>query len=178
MIEKLSEKDKRTLKRGCSAIAIILLTFLVIFPWAEDWRSCRAALAVERAKLESITAGGEKLSAKQEGLFSIVPVFEMPKTEKDQEQLFRGKFNEQLKKAGIKIKSLQSIAATKSRQSGSRKMLKLQCQGKCNFNQAMDLLAALNENPYFVGVENLQLTCDAKNRNEINLLLTVSTFVK
>ena len=54
----------------------------------------------------------------------------------------------------------------------------MKCSGKCKFAQILDLLASLKENPYLVGIEEMRIKCDTKNRQEIELDLTVSTFAK
>jgi hypothetical protein len=60
--------------------------------------------------------------------------------------------------------------------------LKVKCKGKCKFDQLLDFLAGLKENPYLVGVEELRVTCDTKvppeKRNQVEIDLTVSTFAK
>ena len=174
MIEKLSQKDKRILKLGGICAAVILLYFLVLSPWFASWAGTIRALQSQREKFADICVKKGPVAAKRAGLLSVVPVVEMPKAEKEQGPLFRGRFNEQLKKAGIKVKSLQMT----SKQASGRKILRLQCRGKCNWGQAMDLLADLNSNPCFVAVEEIQLKCNPKNPQEIDLMLTVSTFAK
>jgi len=172
MIEKLSEKDIRVLKIGGWCVVAILL-FVFVSKWLGRWSEARASLDQVKAKLDLIDVD----KAKQEGLLSIVPVFEMPETEEKQKFAFRDKLNEQLKKAGIKSKPLQVIAGGKSRQAGY-KLLRLKCNANCRFTQALDLLAGLNENPYLVGIEEFRIKCDLKKPQEVELDLTVSTFVK
>jgi len=104
-------------------------------------------------------------------------VFEMPQKEETQRFLFRDKLNEQLKKAGIKNQPLQVASIGKSGQAGYR-LLRLKCSAKCRFTQVLDLLADLKDNPYLVGVEELRIRCDKKKPQEVDLDLTVSTFVK
>ena len=177
MFDQLSQRDKRALKLGTIAVALIIV-YLVIAPWLESWKLTRIELAKELAALDSVVLDSDgAVSAKQAGLLSIVPKFEIPLEEKEQLRLFRGRFNEQLKKAGVKIKSLQVMGKAKGGAGGYKK-LRLQCKGKCNLAQAMDLLAALYDNPYFAGVEELQLKCDAKKRQEVEIVLTVSTLAK
>ena len=178
MVNKLSEKDKRTLKYGAAAVVVILAYAFVISPWLDDWRLTRSALRSERAKLDSIAPDNSSSAAGQKALLSIVPEFEMPQSENVQGPLFRGKFNEQLKKAGISVTSLQFLRQTTSKRATAYNSLRLQCRGKCKFDQVMNLLAALNENPYLVGVDQLQLKCDTKKREQMDIVLTVSTFVK
>jgi len=172
MIQKLSEKDIRALKIGGVCVAAILL-FVFASMWFDHWSEARASLAQVKAKLDLIDVD----KAKQAGLLSIVPVFEMPQKEETQKFLFRNKLNEQLKKVGINSKPLQVLPGGKSRQAGYQ-LLRLKCSAKCRFAQVLDLLAGLNENPYLVGVEELRIRCDPKKPQEVELDLTVSTFVK
>lgn len=175
MIEKLSQKQKRILMVGAAgAIAIVLIVFGT--GWLDRWGKTRESLATMRAELKLVGAD----EAKQAGILSIVPVFEMPKADAEQELLFRDKLNEQLKKAGIKSEPLQ-VLPSPSRQS-QYKLLRLKCNAKCRFGQVLDLLAALRENPYLVSIEEIRIQCDAKQqpgqRQEVDLNLTLSTFAK
>lgn len=172
MMEKLSERDIRALKIGAVCVAAIL-AFLFATWGYERWSKVRKESAEIKAQLEAISAN----KAKQVGYMSIVPVFEMPVIEEKQKFLFRDKLNEQLKKAGIKSKPLQVLSTVKSPQAGY-KLLRLKCSAKCKFGQVLDLLARLNENPYLVGIEEMRIQCDPKKRQEVELDLTVSTFVK
>ncbi|MHC5059809.1 MAG: GspMb/PilO family protein [Planctomycetota bacterium] len=178
MFDKLSERDKRTLKLGAAGVVLILAYAFVIDPWVNDWLATRSALKVERAKLDSIAPGNSGMAARQAGLASIVPKFKMPQSENVQGPLFRGKFNEQLKKAGVNVSSLQFLRTAKSKQTSGYKTLRIQGRGKCKFEQLLNLLVGLNDNPCLVGVEELQLKCDTKNREQMDIVLTVSTFVK
>jgi len=173
MIEKLSQK--RILLIGAAGAAAVLV---VVFGtrWLDHWGKTRESLATMRAQLKLVSAD----EAKQAGILSIVPVFEMPKAENEQEFLFRDKLNEQLKKAGIKSEPLQVLPST-SRQAQYR-VLRLKCNAKCRFGQVLDLLAALKENPYLVGIEEMRIQCDTKQpsgqRQDVNLSLTLYTFTK
>jgi len=171
MIEKLSQRDIRMLKIGAVCVVAILV-FVFASKWLDRWAEARASLAEVKDKLELIDV--EK--AKQAGLMSIVPKFEMPQKEETQKFLFRDKLDEQLKKAGIKS-TLQVVSTAKSGQVGY-KLLRMKCSGKCRFTQVLDLLANLKDNPYLVGVEELRIRCDTKNSQQVDMDLTVSTFIK
>lgn len=173
MSEKLSPKDRRAL-RIFGVFVAVLVVFLFATRWLAHWGGVRKSLAAAETELELINPP----EAKQEGLLSIVPVFEMPQIEAKQKFLFREKFNEQLKKAGIKNEPLQVLAAVKLPGRADYKLLRLKCQGKCQFGQVLDFLAALKKNPYLVGIEELEIKCNPKKRQEVELGLTVSTFVK
>ncbi len=143
--------------------------------WVDDWQQVRQSLAQSQKKLKELEPNG----AAQAGLLALVPVWELPQEEPVQKTLFRDKLNEQLKKAGINSEPLQFLPVRKGK---DHKVLKIQCKGKCKFDQALDLLANLRENPYLVGVEELKVECDTKQppdkRQEVEIALTVSTFVK
>lgn len=174
MIEKLSQKDIRALKIGVVAVIAILL-FVFVTNWLGHWAQVRKSLAQKQAILKTINPS----EVKRAGLLSIVPVFEMPQSQEKQMFLFRDKLNEQLKKAGIRGKPLKVLPASKSKQLAGYRLLRLQCRGgKCSFGQILDLLANLKENPYLVGIEEIRIKCDEKNREKVELDLTVSTFTK
>ena len=171
MFEKLSQRDKRALKLGIAGVVLIPLFFLYVLPWFEDWQQVRKQLSAQRQKLKKITAVDSRL-------ISQVPRLSIPREEKMQGTLFRDEFAQQLKQAGIKAKSVQLIASRKERTISGYKCLQLQCKGECQFGQLVDLLAALNGNPYFVGVDAVTLKCDPKDRNKMDITLTVSTYAK
>jgi hypothetical protein len=56
--------------------------------------------------------------------------------------------------------------------------MRFQYTGKCKFEQVIDLLSHLNENPYLVAVEEIEMKCDPKKRQEMDLNLIVSSFVR
>ncbi len=172
MIEKLSQRDIRILKIGALCAAAILVFWLATKGY-DRWKEARASLALLEDKLELIDVD----KAKRCGLLSIVPVFEMPEEQETQKFLFIDKLTEQLKKAGIKNQPLEVASIGKSGQAGY-KLLSMKCSAKCKFTQVLDLLASLKENPYLVGVEELRMRIDKKKPQEVDLNLTVSTFVK
>ena len=103
----------------------------------------------------------------------------MPQDQEKQKFLFRDKLSEQLKKAGIKAKPLKVLAVSKSKRVDGYQVLRLQCKGaKCKFDQMIDLLANLKENPYLVGIDEFRVRCDEKDRQQVEFDLTVSTFVR
>ena len=171
-MRSLNQKEKRTLKFG-AVCAVVIVVFALGTPQFNKWKQARSSHASITNKLETLDVD----ETKRAGLMSIVPVFEMPEKEEKQKFLFRDKFNEQLRNARIKSEPLQVLPSIKSRVAGY-KLLRLKCSAKCNFRQALDLLANLKENPYLVGIEELKIECDQKNRQDVKLDLTISTFVK
>jgi hypothetical protein len=172
MIERLSDRDKRALKVGITVIAAIVL-FIFMATWFEHWASVRKLLVEVKSQLKT----ADLSKAKQQGLMSIVPVFEMPEKEERQKNLFREKFNKQLKKAGISGEPLQVLPVTKSPVSGY-KLLRLKCKGSGKFGQILDLLAELKNSPYLAGIDEMRINCKEKNRQQVTFDLTVTTFVR
>jgi len=172
MIDRLSQREKRTIKIGV-VCAVVILVMMFGTKWFGHWDQAKTSLTQMKAKLKLIDVD----EAKQAGLMSIVPVFEMPQSEEEQKFLFRDKFNGQLKKAGIKSEPLQIPPVGRSQQAGY-KPLRLKSTGKAKFGQVLDLLANLKDNPYLVGIEEMRIQCDPKKRQEVELELTVSTFIK
>lgn len=170
-MDRLSNRDKQALVIGGVCVAVIVFIFVLKIP--NRWAEARKSLALIRAKLKAIDVD----QVRQAGLTSIVPVFEIPQVEEKQMLLFRDKLNEQLKKAGVSSKPLQVLPVTKARQ-GGYKILRVKCSGNCKFEQALDLLAGLNENPYLAGIEEFKIKCDPKKRQDVELDFTVSTLVK
>lgn len=176
MARKLNQRETRILIVGVvSVVAIFGLRYGM--DGLDHWKEVRASLRQARAKLDDITVS----EIKQAGLLSIVPVAEMPQPEAQQKFLFRDRLYDQLKKAGIKTEPL-SIMSARKKAGIPYKVLKIKCKGKCRFEQLLDFLAVLPENPYLVGIEELRVACDAKEppeqRKEVEVELVVSTFVR
>ena len=163
-----------------SGIAVLaILAYVYGWPWFQDWGDTRSLLAAKRAQLKLVSPGNDEKAIKAaEELDRAVPIFKMPIREKDQAVLFRNKFNEQVKKAGIKVKTLQPVGTKSSKRVSGVKVLKFQCRGKGSLNQILGLLADLNSNPYLAGIEDINVKCDTKDRRQMDLVLTVSTFAK
>ena len=174
LLKKLSSKDIRALKIGVVAVAGIGL-FVIAASWIGRWEKVNKLLSLRRVELRTIVSS----EVKQAGLRSIVPVFEMPQTEEKQKFLFRDKLKEQLNKSGIKCEPLEILPIRKS---GSKAGYRLLCikwtSNKCTFEQILNWLVSLNENPYLVGIEELKIKSDPKKQYEFKMDITVSTFVK
>ena len=173
---KITDRDKRTLILASIAAIVIILWFGVLDEWFANWKTVRADLDLKQAKFDSVAAS-PNLSAKDKGLFSIVPVFEMPADEQQQTRTYMKKINEQFKKLGIKAE-LKFLKTLSSKSTAGYRTLRLQANGKCKYTQVMDLLAKLYENPYFVAVEQMSVTADEKKAGEVELTIVISTFAK
>jgi hypothetical protein len=171
MIKKLTQKDIRALKIGGLCLAGILVFWIGTAVHAR-LKEAQASTALLNDKLELIDVD----KAKQSGLISIVPRFEMPIEEEEQKFLFVNKLTEQFKKAGIKNQPLQ--VASKGKKEAGYQLLRMKCSATCRFSQALDFIADLKDNPYLVGIEELRIRMDKKKPQEIEMDLTVSTLVK
>ncbi len=175
---KMTERDKKTVGIGI-VIAGVILIYILLEGWFVDWKKIRGDLKEERQKLALITPASDgSINAKQAGILVTVPVLEMPQERTRQKELFTEKFTEQLKSNGVNIRTLHDMPMTKAKDASGYTKLQLQCQGKCSSGQVLDLLAGLYENPYLVGVEELTLSCDQKDRSKMEMKIIVSTFVK
>jgi hypothetical protein len=176
MARQLNQREKRVIQLGAVA-AVAILAFTYGADWFDGWGKARSAIAASNRQLQDVRAD----RAKQEALLAIVPACEPPQPEEKQKFLFRDRLHEQLTKAGVKTEPLDILPVRKTTQVPYG-VLKIKCKGKCKFEQLLDFLAALNENPYLVGVEELRVQCEPKEepekRKEIQFDLTVSTFVK
>jgi len=169
----MSQRDQRAIKLGLIAVGAIIVIFFGL-QWLRHWKLVRTGPEARRQDLAMINPD----PAQKEGLLKILPVFEMPIDEEDQKILFRNKLNEQLKKAGINSKPLEFVPASKKPVAPGYRLIGLKCGGKCQFNQALDLLSNLKANPYLVAIEEMSLKCDENKRQEVELELTVSTLTK
>ncbi len=180
MARKLNERERRLLLVGVAAAAVILV-FAYGTRGLDRWNKSRGSLTAAKQKLSEVETDKAKLA----GLISLVPVFEKPEPEEKQKSLFREKLYEQMKKAGINSEPPQPILSKKMNIGGTPyRVLKVKCKAKCKFDQLLDFLANLKENPYCVGVEELQIRCDTKEPPEkrkdkdVEVDLVVSTFVR
>ena len=180
MARKLNQRERLMLVIGVvAAVAIVVFTYGA--KGMDRWSQSRTSLTAAKKKFREVETDKAKLA----GLISLVPVFETPQSEEKQRSLFREKLYEQLKKAGINTEPPQPILGKRVTISGAGyRALKFRCKAKCKFDQLLDFLAGLKENPYFVGVEELRVLCDTKEPPEkrkdkdVEIDLTVSTFIK
>jgi hypothetical protein len=172
--EKLTARDIRTLKAG-AVTAVGILLFTISSSCLENWRQIRKSLSKKKTELETLVSP----ETGQASLISIVPVFAMPQYEEKQRFLFRNKLMEQFKKAGIKTEPLEILTRRKNTGNSGCDLLLVKCSSeKCKFAQILDFLATLKENPYLAAVEELNIKCDPNKRENFELNIVVSTFVK
>jgi hypothetical protein len=179
-MKRLSPKDQRAVTIGAVLAVLILIYVLADNLWLDHWADVRAQLEQNRQKLEEIGLDDSPGSQVRRDLrLRAVPAFEMPRNEDEQRLIFVRKFSEQVQKAGIKLTTMPQYQTHTSVEANlGLKVLRLHCRGKCNFSQTLNLLAGLYENPYLVGIEDFQLKCDPKNRQEVEITLIVSTLAR
>jgi len=179
---QISTRDKRALAIGGIGVLVMVLYAYVVNPWLAHQAALQERVEQQEQLLERIgMSASPKAKMAQMLLAKKVPTYTMPEEEDMQRLIFEREFDKQLKKAGVKPKSMpQFISQGKKISQLGVKMLKIQGEGKCKFEQALDLLAAIYENPHLVSVEEFKLTCDEKKRNErlVDVSLTVTTLTK
>lgn len=177
-MKKLSIRDMRALKIGLVGLVgiVAVIAFMLGMAWLENWAEIRRSLAESKRKFEQ--AG--QFQEKYRSISSAVPILEVPKKEQEQQYSFRAEFNKQLNQAGIKVKPLKFVPASKSPVPQYR-LLCLECSGKANLDQIFNLLADLKKNPYLAAVEEFAIKkADPKNEKsrEFELNMKISTFVR
>jgi hypothetical protein len=155
---KMNEKDKKTLKLGGLGIVGIII-LLAVLKGYDRWNQARESFAtlVDQVNLLDVK------DAQREGMLKIVPVFEMPVAAAEQRDLFRKKLNEQLGNIGISTGPFQEITSGGKPLVAGYQLLRLKGSGTCNFNQVLNLLAVMKENPYLVGIEELRVTVQSNS---------------
>jgi hypothetical protein len=175
MLKKINPKDLRTLKLGAAGIvAVFVLLFILDFK--ERWAAVKESFDAVNNRL-AVLSSVNMTDAQYAGLLNNVPVFEMPQEKEKQKFLFQDSLNEQLKKANITSQPWQELAGRSKLLTG-HKLLLLKSSSKCNITQLFDLLVNLKENPYLVSIEEITVKRDAKNKQQADIDLTVSTPVK
>jgi len=181
-MEKLSQRDKRILIGGAFIMVFLFFVNYAIIPTWAHWNNVKAQIANQKKILEEIgLSGSDQAQRQQRRLARTVPAFTMPQREDQQRQLFAEKFYEQTQKARIKLTNppqYQAQVKVHPDKTLGLNILRLKCRGTCSFEQAMNLLAALYENPYLYTIEEMLLTCGDRNREQMDLTLVVSTLCK
>jgi hypothetical protein len=175
MARKLNARERHILIGG-----ILVGVAILVFTFGPDvlrhWRQVRAEVTALETKLRDIPDARQ-----QAALLALVPVLEVPQPEEKQKFAFLDRLREDLKKAGITNTEPLSFLGTRKK-IRNYKTLCIKCKAKCKLDQLLDFLAALKENQYLMGVEELKIQCDTKQppekRQEVDVDLTVSTLVQ
>jgi glutamate/tyrosine decarboxylase-like PLP-dependent enzyme len=176
ILNQLNQRERKTLLVCLVACAAMLLWFLVLEPGVKQGRQLRSQLQQQRQKLSILLAKeGTSEALKQKNLTQAVPMLEMPTASEKQNQLLRDKITQQLGQAGVQVKNF-TFSSGIAQGPGATDVITLRCQGKCQFTSLARFLDDLRKNPYYVGIEELSIKTDEKNRQNLDIAFTVSTF--
>ncbi|MBN2588844.1 MAG: hypothetical protein JXA96_03200 [Sedimentisphaerales bacterium] len=174
MLEKLSEKDQKTVKMGGLAVLALALAFGVYQGY-----NFREKQTKESKILDNDLKTLNMSSSAHKNLMAAVPYFQMPDEESIQKTKFRSSLNQLFEQMRISMDPLVEVAAGNSIRPPvgyGTLSLKTSSKGTVSFQNILYLLAALKENPYLVGIEELKITCDQQNPQLANLSIVLATF--
>jgi hypothetical protein len=176
ILNKLNQRERKTVVICLIVCAVMVIWFLVLEPIVRQGSQLRSQLKQQRQKLDILLAKeGTSDALKQKKLTEAVPMLEMPTSSEKQTQLLRDKITQQLKDAGVQVKNFQFSTGV-AQGPGATDVITLRCQGKCQFASLARFLDDLRKNPYYVGIEELSIKTDEKNRQNLDIAFTVSTF--
>lgn len=178
MLEKLNPKEKRTVLTSLTLCAVILVYFLLIEPLSKDWRTVRQQLRAAREKAALLQLDPKSPQThQQKRLMELVPVLEMPKPSDRQGPLLQETFTSQLRKVGLISRRMQLVRGRPLRNDPpGYVVLNLTAQGSGQYEQILNLLADLPQNPYCVGVQKCLLKPDQKERQKLEWEITIFTY--
>lgn len=171
---EISPRDKRAIVLTILVGGSILLYHYGLAPWFDQWDEVKQSIERESKKVSSLNVASPKALVARAHLNQKIPSFEKPAAENLQRHFMQKKFSDQLKRQGIKAQRMSYLSSTKKKH--GYKMLKLQTKFICPMSKFYQLLASLNENAYFAGIEDLQMQVDKRNRSNVEVTMTLSTF--
>lgn len=175
----LRPRDKRAIVFGVAAAAAIGVYLLVLLPVVENWSEVRGQLHTYRDRLDDVSVRTPGDQAKIAGLYTSVPFVELPQKEDVQRKLFWDRSYEQLKAVGINITAGPAyVAAAGKNTNAGYRSLRLKFTGTCKYEQLVNYLAKLNENPYLVSIEEIVIKRDDQQPEQVKIDITLTTFVK
>ena len=181
-LSQMSTRDKRALAIGGIGVLLYLGYVLLVSPWLEKQSDLQDKVDAQEQLLERIgMSSSPKAQMKRMILSMKVPTYMLPEEEDMQRLLFERAFSKQLKDSKVKTKGMpQFITKGKKISQLGMRQLKIQGEGSCKFEQALDLLAKMYENPHLVSVEEFKLSCDEKKRKDrlVQVSMTVTTLTK
>jgi type II secretory pathway component PulM len=176
ILDKLNPRERKTVSYSVAIGALILGYIFLVDPVVQGGQQLRSQLRRERQKLHTLLAKeGTAEALKQKNLMAMVPAMEMPVSAEKQNQLLRDQITRQLQQAGVQVKNFSFSSGT-AQGPGASGIMTLQCRGKCQFSALWRFFDELKKNPYYVGIEELSIKVDEKNRQDLEIVFTVSTF--
>ena len=175
MFEKLSEKDQKTLKMGGLA-ALVLAVAFTVYQGYNYWET-------QKKKQDNFDRDFRALNMDESAhkkLMANVPVFQMPEGESEQKTKFRDSLNLLFEQMRISTDPWVEVAAGNSIRPPAgygALSLKTSTRGTVSFQSILNLLGALKQNPYLVGIEEFKISCDQDNPQYANLSIVLATFI-
>jgi Tfp pilus assembly protein PilO len=178
MLEKLNPREKRIVLFSLTVCGLILLYFLAVEPLSTNWNAVRTQLQSARQKVALLRLDPKSPQTQQhKRLMELVPVLELPKPSDQQGPLLQEAFTNQLRKAGLTSRRMQLVRGRTIRNDPSGYIvLNLTAQGTGRYEQILNLLADLPQNPYCVGVQKCSIKPDPKDRQKLEWEITVFTY--
>lgn len=175
ILHQLNQRERRTVFICLGAAAAMLVWFLLVEPVVRQGRQLRSQLQKERQKLNILLAKeGSSDALKQKNLIMAVPMLEMPVSAEKQIELLRDEVTRQLQQAGVQVKNFTFTTGI-AQGPGASDIASLRCQGKCQFSSLVRFLDDLRKNPYYLGIEELSIKTDERNRQSLEIAFTIST---
>lgn len=178
MLEKLHPREKRVVLFSLTVCGLILLYFLAIEPLSRRWTDVRTQLQSARQKAALLKLDPKSPQTQQQKrLMELVPMLELPKPSDQQGPLLQEAFTNQLRKTGLVSRRMQLVRGRTIRNDPAGYIvLNLTAQGTGRYDQILNLLADLLQNPYCVGVQKCSIKPDPKDRQKIEWEITVFTY--
>lgn len=175
MRRALTERERR-LVWLCGLVAAALLVYtLWVEPLASRWKTRAAEYQQLSQQIELIRRWQQSGGLK--GMRVSAAMVAAPLRADQQALLFRNKLTEQIQKAGLQARTVQ-LRDQRNRTENGYTVISVDCQGRGSYEAVLNLLADLEHNPYYVGLEKLSLRVDAKDRNQLNFQITAMTYAK
>jgi len=172
MLEKLNEKDQKTLKTGGLAV-LVLAVAIAGYQGYNYWNAQNKITKDLDRDFKTLTMN----ESAHKKLIADVPAFEMPADDSTQKTRFRDSLNLLFEQMRISTDPWVDVTAGIRPPAGYGALsLKTSTKGTVSFQNILYLLAALKENPYLVGIEELKITCDSQNPQLATLSIVLATF--
>ncbi len=174
MLEKLNEKDQKTLKMGGLAV-LVLAVAITGYLGYNHWTA-------QNKLTKKLNADFKKLVMNESAykkLLSEVPVFQPPEDDSTQKTKFRDFLDQQFERRRITTEAWVEVTAGNAIRPPAGYgvlSLKTSSKGTVSFQNILNLLADLKENPYYAGIEELKITCDQQNPQLATLSIVLATF--
>ncbi len=175
MFEKMNEKDQKTIKMGGLAVLALIVAFSV-YQGYDYW-------TIQKKKAKELNNDLDALKMNDSAhkkLMADVPIFQMPQEDSIQKTNFRNYLNQQFEQLRISTDPWVEVAkpsnAVRPPANYNALSLKTSTRGTARFQDILNLLAALKQNPYYVGIEELKITCDPQNPQLATLSIVLTTF--